>query len=110
MAGARRADASRRGMSDAVDATGSITEGIMANQQRNGRNVAMPEENRQSWRPQDEGYRDEDRFASRDRERMGAQWDDRSSRWDDREDRSQSTEYYGQGQSGYGAGRYEGDR
>jgi osmotically-inducible protein OsmY len=82
----------------------------MANQQRNGRNVAMPDENRPSWRPQDEEHRDDARFASRDRERMGAQWDDRSSRWDDREDRSQSTEYYGQGQSGYGAGRYEGDR
>ena len=72
MAGARRADASRRGMSDAVDAAGSITEGIMANQQRNGRNVAMPEENRPSWRPQDEEHRDDERFASRDRERMGA--------------------------------------
>jgi osmotically-inducible protein OsmY len=82
----------------------------MANQQRNGRNVAMPDENRPRWRPQDDERRDDERFASRDRERMGAQWDDRSSRWDDREDRSHSTEYYGQGQSGYGAGRYEGDR
>ncbi len=82
----------------------------MANQQRTGRNVAMPEENRPSWRPQDDEHRDDERFASRDRERMGAQWDDRSARWDDREDRSHSTEYYGQGQSGYAAGRYEGDR
>lgn len=59
----------------------------MANQERNGRNVAMPDENRPSWRPTDE---------------------DRSQRMTDRDDRS--IERYGQGQSGYGAGRYEGDR
>jgi osmotically-inducible protein OsmY len=82
----------------------------------------MSDENRSSWRPQDEGsadprmagrdreYGDEERFAWRERERMGSQWDDRSGRWDDREDRSRSTEYYGQGQSGYGAGRHEQDR
>ena len=101
----------------------------MANQ-GNGRNVAMPDENRPSWRPQDEGGRnrrnmsddderfdrdrdyargDEERFLSRERERMGSQWDDRSSRYDDREERY-ATEHYGQGQSGYGAGRYEQDR
>lgn len=82
----------------------------MANQQRTGRNVATPDENHTTWRPQDETSRDDERFATRDRERMGAHWDDRSSRWDDREDRMHSTEYYGQGQSGYAAGRYEGDR
>lgn len=89
----------------------------------------MPDENRPSWRPQDEGSRarrdmseedsrraqrrefgDEERFASRERERMGSQWDDRSARWDDREESGRSTEYYGQGQSGYAAGRYESDR
>ena len=55
-------------------------------------------------------FGDEERFAWRERERMGSQWDDRSGRWDDREDRNRSTEYYGQGQSGYAAGRYESDR
>jgi hypothetical protein len=54
--------------------------------------------------------RDDERLAARDRERMGAHWDDRGERSDDREDRNRSTEYYGQGQSGYGAGRDEGDR
>ena len=96
----------------------------MANQQGNGRNVAMPEENRQSWRPQDENAtrgrrgmsddddrymsrdRDEDRYMQRDRERFGSHWDDRSSR----DEGSRSTERYGQGQSGYGSGRYEEDR
>src|SRR5258708_3289391 len=81
----------------------------MANQERNGRNVAVPDENRPSWRPQDEqGQRnrrnmdeddaryDDDRFMARDRY------------WEDREDRM--AERYGQGQSGYGAGRYGGDR
>jgi osmotically-inducible protein OsmY len=65
----------------------------MANQQGNGRRVAMPDENQPSWRPQDEGDR-----------RMRDDDDDRD--WD----RQRSTESYGQGQSGYGAGRYEEDR
>jgi len=79
----------------------------MANQERNGGNVAVPDENRPSWRPQDEqGQRnrrnmdeddyDDDRFMARDRY------------WEDREDRM--TERYGRGQSGYGAGRYGADR
>jgi len=37
-------------------------------------------------RGRDDG--DEERFASRERERMGSQWDDRSARWDDREERN----------------------
>lgn len=99
----------------------------MANQHGNGRHTAMSQENPSGWRPQDDNgmrhrrtggrerdYGDEERFAVRERERMGAQWDDRSARWDDRrndpEDRHRSTEYNGQGQSGYGAGRHEADR
>lgn len=95
----------------------------MANQQGNGRNVAVPDENRPSWRPQDEnGARsergvDQDRYLRdrdddrhmRDRDRFGSHWDDRSSRWD-RDEGYRSTERYGQGQSGYGGGRYEEDR
>jgi osmotically-inducible protein OsmY len=114
----------------------------MPNQQGNGRSGVKPDEDQDSWRPQDENgaafrsrhfsehrddysrgsryardrdYRhdrdeDDERYMSRERERMGPQWDDRSAHWDDREGRQRSTEYYGQGQSGYGAGRYEGDR
>ncbi len=85
----------------------------MANQ--NGRNVAMPDENRPSWRPQDDEQRnrrnmsdDEDRYMSRDRDEDRF-WEDRSSRWD-RDEGYRSTERYGQGQSGYGSGRYEDDR
>jgi osmotically-inducible protein OsmY len=99
----------------------------MANQQGNGRKVALPDENRESWRPQDENgtrgrrlmgdteerermYRnDRDDNYLRDRERFGSYWDDRSRRWDPDEG-YRSTERYGQGQSGYGAGRYEEDR
>lgn len=62
----------------------------MANQQRNGRNIALPDENQPTWRPDDRQDRD---------------WD---SHWDDRNERGM--ERYGQGQSGYAAGRYEGDR
>lgn len=101
----------------------------MANNQGNGRNVAMPDENRPSWRPQDESGqrnrrsmsedddrermmrdrdRDDERFMQRDRDRYG-HWEDRSTRWD-RDEGYRATERYGQGQSGYGAGRYEGDR
>jgi hypothetical protein len=79
----------------------------MANQ--NGRNSSMSDEERMTWRPQDDENMssrnrrdDEDRMYGRDRE-------DRRS-WDDRWDRNQrSTERGGQGQSGYGAGRYEYD-
>jgi osmotically-inducible protein OsmY len=66
----------------------------MANQQGNGRRVAMPDDHQPSWRPQDEGDR---------RMRPG---DDDERDWD----RQRSTESYGQGQSGYGAGRYGEDR
>ncbi len=63
----------------------------MPNQERNGRNVAVPDENRPSWRPQDEGQRSRRSMS-------------------DSDEHDRSTEHYGQGQSGYGSGRYEGDR
>lgn len=74
----------------------------MPNQERNGRNVAVPEENQQSWRPQDDGERNRRSMSDSD----DRHWDDRSQRMHD----DRSTERYGQGQSGYGAGRSEGDR
>jgi osmotically-inducible protein OsmY len=90
----------------------------MANQQGNGRNVAVPDENRPSWRPEDDnGPRnrrniDEDDRYMRDRDddryQRGGYWEDRSTR--DREEGYRSTERYGMGQSGYGAGRYDEDR
>src|SRR5215218_9131527 len=86
---------------------------FMANQ--NGRNAAMPDENRPSWRPQDEGGQrsrrdDDERYMSRDRDDdRYSSWEDRSSRYGDQGDRM-SSERYGQGQSGYGSGRYEEDR
>jgi hypothetical protein len=68
---------------------------------RTGRSVALPDENRPSWRPQDEQHRarramseEDDRYEE---ERYGRHWEDRGER-------------YGMGQSGYAAGRYEGDR
>jgi osmotically-inducible protein OsmY len=106
----------------------------MANQQRNGRNVAMPDENRPSWRPQDDTQRnrrtmsdddyDDDRYMSHDRDRFEGHWSDRRDRDERSIERSgfagprsdaewrrgDSIERYGQGQSGYGAGRYEDDR
>src|SRR5579862_9747011 len=51
---------------------------------RNGRNVALPDENRPSWRPQDENQRqrrlmteDDDRY---DDDRYARHWEDRSHR------------------------------
>jgi hypothetical protein len=87
---------------------GNHTEGNGRN--GNGRNVALPDENRPSWRPQDEQHRsrralseEDDRYED---DRFGRHWEDRSARdWD--RDRS---ERYGMGQSGYTSGRYEGDR
>lgn len=69
----------------------------MANQERNGRNVAVPDESRPTWRPQDENGQRNRRNLTDD----GQISDERSDR---------STERYGQGQSGYAAGRNEGDR
>ncbi len=78
----------------------------MANQQGNGRNVAVPDENRPSWRPQDDDPArsrsmsdDDDRYMrDRDRDdRYRQRWEDRS-RWDRDE-----------GQR-YGRGRYDEDR
>ncbi len=65
-------------------------QGQMASKQ-NGRNAAIPDDNRPSWRPQDQpqGYRS---------------WED------DREESWRSSERYGQGQSGYNAGRFADDR
>lgn len=106
----------------------------MANNQ-NGRGVHRTDENRPSWRPQDQDY-EERRFSrddvddrdlsDRDRaERYGrgadegrGRRDDEPSRWsvigrnweDDRDEGYHGTERYGQGQSGYGAGRYADDR
>lgn len=94
----------------------------MANHNPNGRNVTRPDENRPSWRPQDQqasstqrsrGHdddrmhrddRDMDRFSSNPRSVMGSNWED------DRDEGYRGTERYGQGQSGYGGGRIEGDR
>ncbi|HET9623414.1 MAG TPA: BON domain-containing protein [Kofleriaceae bacterium] len=101
----------------------------MANYQNNGgRNVAVPDENRQSWRPQDQDasshrYRggnedDHDYRGWRERnfddrmERDPRRWEgSRGSELGSWEDHGMgSTEYYGQGQSGYSAGRYGDDR
>lgn len=82
----------------------------------NGRNVALPDENRPSWRPQDEhATRRSRRTMAEDDEDdryLRASWDDREHRdWDrERDEAWRGTERSGQGQSGYGAGRYEGDR
>jgi hypothetical protein len=70
--------------------------------QGNGRNVALPDENRPSWRPQDEHSRnrrylgeEDDRYE--DERYLRGYWEDRDRRdWDrDREER-------------YGQGRYQG--
>jgi hypothetical protein len=80
-------------------------EGIqMANQ--NGRNSSMSDDDRMSWRPQDDESMssrnrrdDEERMYGRDRDdRYGRSWEDRSER------SSRSIDRGGQGQSGYGAG------
>ena len=87
----------------------------MANQNGNGRNIPRSEENRPSWRPQDQydprGDEGDDRYFDTDRER-DRYFMDRDRRagghWEDQRDRR--TDYYGQGQSGYASGRNEGDR
>jgi len=108
-------------------------------EQNGGRNGAMPDESRPSWRPQDQqssqgfrsrggeddrdyrswrerGNRDDDRPADRPAERDPRRWEGSRgselgySYGDDREARGRSTERYGQGQSGYSAGRYGDDR
>jgi hypothetical protein len=100
--------------------------------QHGGRNAALPEDNRPSWRPQDssstQGYRnrgnedDHDYRSWRDRnyderpasERDPRRWEgSRGSELGHHEDRDpgwRATERYGQGQSGYSAGRYGDDR
>jgi hypothetical protein len=101
----------------------------MATYNPNGRNATRPDENRPSWRPQDQDRsertrsfddddrnwrgRDDDRFErAHDRDlgergRWGNARDQRGN-WED--DQRHQTERYGQGQSGYGAGRYSDDR
>ncbi|MDB4957597.1 MAG: transport-associated protein [Myxococcales bacterium] len=85
-----------------------------------GRNVALPDDNRPGWRPQDEGgmrsrrhIDDDDRYEEdRYMRGGGTHWEDRSERrgnWDRDED-FRTAERFGQGQSGYTAGRYQGDR
>jgi osmotically-inducible protein OsmY len=95
------------------------------NYQNGGRNVAVPDENRPSWRPQDQDERhrargnddDHDYRGWRDRhfdrqERDPRRWEgSRGSElgyWEDRD--LGRSERYGQGQSGYSAGRYADDR
>ena len=70
--------------------------------------MALPDENRPSWRPQDENARNRRSLSDED-DRYD---DDRYARshWEDRERRDYDTERYGQGQSGYTSGRYDGDR
>lgn len=85
----------------------------MANE-RNGRNAGL-DDDRQSWRPQDDADRNRRSMSGSGRDRdWDSHWDDRSSRMSDRDDDDRSDdrsiERYGQGQSGYGAGRYEDDR
>ena len=90
-------------------------EECVANSNNGGRNVALPDENQPSWRPQDDepglrghpddreyrgwqdrGYPDDDRYGDRRAAMRGTGY---------RSDRERATERYGQGQSGYGAGR-----
>ena len=80
----------------------------MANQNNNGRHVAGSDENRPSWRPQDQ----QDHRAQGDDDRGNARhWDEQRDRGMDRSadrsgDRSadRSIDRGGQGQSGYAAG------
>jgi hypothetical protein len=100
--------------------------------QNGGRNVALPEENQPSWRPEDDRPRarfrdDDDRDYrgwrdARDRdddratvEHLPHERDWRAMRSGERGDRAfdsaeRPIERWGQGQSGYGAGRYGDDR
>jgi hypothetical protein len=100
--------------------------------QNGGRNVALPEENQPSWRPDDDrprarfrrddddrgwrdtGDRDDDRRASEpypgERDRRGMRPGERSDRGDRAFDSAERPERWGQGQSGYGAGRYGEER
>jgi osmotically-inducible protein OsmY len=102
--------------------------------QNGGRDVAVPDENRPSWRPQDQSASNQRNRGNED-DHDNRSWRDRNYRDDDRgsadrdprrwegsrgsevgygfhEDRAigRSTERYGQGQSGYSAGRYGDDR
>jgi hypothetical protein len=75
---------------------------------RTGRSVALPDENRPSWRPQDEQQRAR-RALSEEDDRFE---DDRYGRihWEDRERRDWDRDRGGYGHSGYSAGRYHDDR
>jgi osmotically-inducible protein OsmY len=96
--------------------------------QNGGRNVALPDENQPSWRPEDERPRNQFRGRETDDDRDYRPWRGRDSRDDDRygerdrwrrgelrgsgldRDLPRSTERYGRGQSGYSAGRHGDDR
>lgn len=103
----------------------------MANHYQNGgRNVAVPDENRPSWRPQDQqassmrnrGNEDDRDYRSwRERHQRDDIMERDPQRWEgsrgsevgyseDRDLGRSNTERYGQGQSGYSAGRYGDDR
>jgi len=90
-------------------------ENPMATQNQNGRNVVTPDENRPSWRPQDQMYRgrEDERWRDRDErdrdeERGSMQRGGQMGSWDERDERYRSMERYGQGQ-GFG-GRYGEER
>jgi len=94
-----------------------------------GRTPAHPDEDRPSWRPQDQPASQGFHGRASDDDRDYRSWRDRNYRDDDAGDRDprrwegsrgselgyfgergRSTENYGQGQSGYSAGRYGDDR
>ncbi len=84
---------------------------------RTGRNVALPDENRPSWRPQDDVNQRNRRMMSEDDDRydddryMRGHWEDRERRdWGRDRDDWRGSERYGQGQSGSAAGRQQDDR
>src|SRR5437773_383393 len=78
--------------------------------QGNGRNVALPDENRPSWRPQDESHRNRRTFSEEDDrfedDRFSRHWDDRDRRDSDRDD-SWRGERYGQARSPGYPGTFE---
>jgi osmotically-inducible protein OsmY len=105
-------------------------EDIMASYNQNGRE-ALSDENRASWRPNDQQshdryrgndddrdhrsfrdrFQDQDRYASsRDPQRWEGSRGSELGYQEDRNGYGRSTEGYGQGQSGYSAGRYGDDR
>jgi hypothetical protein len=94
----------------------------------NGGREASSDENRPSWRPQDQSTSSVQRHRGNEDDHDYGSWRDRNqdrpvnerdpSRWEGSrgselgtsDDRWRATERYGQGQSGYSAGRYGDDR